>query len=88
MMGKKRERDRALSMHYITITLPPRAALTASGASLLACYARRRRGKQPWASMAAEEYAGRGGTLLLVRPAPAYSVRIADWALPFLRKYF
>lgn len=75
-------------MHYVTITLPPRAALTASGAALLAAYTRRRRGKLPWPSMAAEEYAGRAGTLLLVRPAPVYELRIADWALRFLRNYF
>ncbi len=87
MMGKKRE-EASENMHFVAITLPPRAELSASAAALLASYARRRCGRAPWRAVAAEEHPGPAGTLLLLRPAPVYSVRIADWAEPFLRKYF
>lgn len=75
-------------MHFVAITLPPRAALSPAASALLAGYARRRSGKTPWSRLAAEEHAGPAGTLLLVRPAPVVTARIADWAEPFLRKYF
>lgn len=75
-------------MNFVAVRLPPRAGLTASAAALLASYARRRSGSAPWRAMAAEEHSGPAGTLLLLRPAPVYQVRIADWAEPFFRKYF
>ena len=74
-------------MHFIAITLPPRAALTPAASALLAAYARRRGGRPPWPRLAAEEHPGPAGTLLLLRPAPAVTAHLAAWAEPFLRKY-
>ncbi len=71
---------------YIMIRLPAGTGLTAGGALLLTRYELRRRGRAAWACAEAEAFCGRSGTLLLVRPAP--SVRIADYALPFIHKYF
>lgn len=86
MMGKKREKD-GVPMQFVAIILPPRAALTPAASALLAGYVRRRSGRPPWPRLAAEEHSGPAGTLLLLHPAPAVTVRVADWAKPFLRKY-
>ncbi len=39
-----------------------------------------------WPRMELELFPGRGGTLILARPAPEISVELADYALPFLRR--
>ena len=41
-------------------------------------------GLRPWPRMELELFSGEGGVLILARPAPEFSVSLADYALPFL----
>ncbi len=45
-----------------------------------------RRSLPPWPRMELELFPGRGGTLILARPASDISVEVADYALPFLSR--
>ncbi len=71
---------------FVTILLPAGVGLSGGAARLLASHARLRRGALPWDYITAEEYCGRGATLLFVRPATG--AHLADYALPFIHKYF
>ena len=70
----------------VTVRLPGGTGLTAGGVRLLVRFAQKRRGAAPWEYIAAEEFRARRGTLLIARPVPR--AQLADYALPFLHKYF
>ena len=73
---------------FIALRLHGGAALSGGAARLLVDYALRRRGREGWAFASVEAFAGNGGeTLLLARPVRV-EVRLADYVLPLLRKYF
>ena len=71
---------------YICILLPGGAALAPGAARLLLRYALRRAGKARWGAAVAETHAGPRGTLLILRPA--LTACLADYARPFVHKYF
>lgn len=74
-------------MEFIALRLYGGAALSGGAARLLVNYALRRRGREGWALASFEAFAGDGETLLLARPVRV-EVRLADYVLPLLRKYF
>ena len=71
---------------YICILLPGGAALAPGAARLLLRYALRRAGKAGWGAAVAEVFPAPRGTLLILRPA--LTAALADYALPFVHKYF
>ena len=73
----------------VTILLPPGTDISGGCARLLVRYAQRRCGASPWGRIRIDEFR-RGGeeTLLIARPDPPQRVTIADYALPFIHKYF
>ena len=71
---------------YISILLPRGVSLSPGAMRMLLRRAQRRCGCSAWGGAVAEEFRGRNGTLLLVRPA--LSAEIADYALPFIHKQF
>lgn len=73
----------------VTLLLPPGLALTSGALETLLALQRRRCGKgaAPWAGADVDAFRGPGGTLLLVRETPC-TAALADYALPFLHKYF
>ena len=76
---------------FIALRLHGGAALSAGAARLLVNYALRRRGREGWPLASVEVFPGAGGgsgeTLLLARPV-RFEVRLADYVLPLLGKYF
>ena len=78
-----------LSPRCVTLLLPPGLALTSGALETLLALQRRRCGKgaAPWAGADVDAFRGPGGTLLLVRETPC-TAALADYALPFLHKYF
>ncbi len=70
----------------VTILLPPGASLAPGGLRLLLRYAHRCSGSAPWAGAVADVFAAKRGTLLVVRPA--LTAELADYALPYVYKYF
>ena len=77
------------SSRCVTLLLPPGLTLTPGALETLLALQRRRcgKGEKPWAGAAVDAFRGPGGTLLLVRETPC-AARLADYALPFLHKYF
>ena len=73
----------------VTILLPPGTDISGGCARLLVRYAQRRCGASPWGTIHIDEFR-RGGeeTLLIARPETAQQIMIADYALPFIHKYF
>ena len=71
---------------YIVILLPPGVSLTPGAAGLLLRYAHFRAGTARWGAAAAEVFRSPRGTLVIARPA--LSARLANYALPFIHKYF
>ena len=76
-------------MEFIALRLHGGAALSGGAARLLVDYALRRRGRKGWALASVEVFAGGAGgeTLLIARPVRV-EVRLADYVLPLLRKYY
>ena len=75
-------------MNYIVIRVhKPRACLSQRAAKLLLDYVLLRCRRQPWSQTAVEAFSGSSGALLLLRPLPAETVRLADYALPLLLRY-
>ena len=72
---------------FIALRLHGGAALSGGAARLLVDYALRRRGREGWALTSVEAFATGGETLLLARPV-RFEVRLADYVLPLLGKYF
>ena len=77
---------------FIALRLHGGAMLSAGAARLLVNYALRRRGREGWALASVEAFpsgsGGNGGeTLLLARPV-RFEVKLADYVLPLLGKYF
>ena len=73
----------------VTLLLPPRRTLTPGALGAILALERRRCGKgaAPWAGADVDVFRGPGATLLIIREAPCTAV-LADYALPFLHKYF
>lgn len=72
---------------YISILLPRGVSITPGAVRvLLGCAVRRSSGGERWGGAVCDVFPGRRGTLILARPA--VSVRIADYAVPILNKYF
>ncbi len=69
----------------VTITLPRGVSLSPGGLRLLLRYTQRRIGAEAWGGAVAEEFRAGRGTLLIARPA--LSAGLAEYALPFLRKF-
>ena len=55
---------------------------------VLLAYLARRSGAVPRGGAEVDVFPGRRGTLLLVRPAGALTAAVADYALPYIHKYF
>ena len=72
----------------VTILLRPGAALSGGGARLLVRYAQRHCGAAPWGRIAVDQFRCGGQTLMIARPVSAQTARLADYAFPFLYKYF
>ena len=74
----------------VTILLPPGTDVSSGCARLLVRYAQRLCGAPPWGGIRVEEF--RSGpdteTLIIARPAVMQTVSVADYALPFVHKYF
>ena len=76
------------SSRCVTLLLPPGWALTPGALGAVLALARRRCGVRiPWAGADVDVFRGPGGALLIVRETPC-TARLADYALPFLHKYF
>ena len=71
----------------VTVLLPGGVSLTSGGLRTLLALLRRRSGGAPWSAVRADAYQCPGGTLLIVRERPVEAY-LADYALPFLQKYF
>ena len=75
-------------MDYFVIR-PYRGALLSPGAArTLIGFALRLRGTERWEAIGIDAFSGGGENLLIARPAPVVRVRVAEYALPALRKYF
>ena len=73
----------------VTILLPPGTDVSSGCARLLVRYAQRRCGASPWERICIDEFRRAGAeTLLIARPEAARQVTVADYALPFIHKYF
>ena len=77
------------SFRCVTLLLPAGMALTPGALAAILALSRRRCGgaAKPWAGADVDVFRGPRGTLLLVREAPC-TAALADYALPFLHKYF
>ncbi|MBR1659898.1 MAG: hypothetical protein IJ705_06235 [Oscillospiraceae bacterium] len=75
-------------MEYVIIRPYPGAALGPGAARALVAYALRRSGRGNWDAVGVDAFSAAGRALLLARPLPAYTVAVADYALPLLQKYF
>ena len=75
-------------MQYVSILIHSSLAPTRKCADKLLRYALRCGGKSPWVKTEIDTIAGKRETLLIARPLPLLSVRIAPYALPFLQEYF
>ena len=71
----------------VTVLLPGGVGLTAGAAGQILALARRRCGAPVWAGAAADVFSGPGGTLLILREVRC-DARLAEYALPFIHKYF
>ena len=73
----------------VTLLLPAGRALTPGALEIILALARRRcrKGGAPWSGAEVDAFRGPRGTLLLVRETGC-TARLADYALPFLHKYF
>lgn len=75
------------SFRCVTLLLPPGLALTSGALGAILAFQRRRCGSAlPWGGADVDVFRGPGGTLLLARETPC--AVLADYALPFLHKYF
>ena len=72
----------------VTLLLPPHLALTPGALGTILAFSRRRcGGGKAWTGADVDVFRGPGATLLIVRETPC-TARLADYALPFLHKYF
>ena len=76
------------TMNYIVIRTYRGATLAAGAARTLVSYALRLSGRRRWDAIGVDVFTAGGRSLLIARPAPEPAVRIADYALPLLMKYF
>ena len=73
---------------YITILLPPGLGATPGAVGVLLAYLARRGGAAPRGGAEVDVFPAKRGTLLLVRPSGALTAAVADYALPYIHKYF
>ena len=71
----------------VTLLLPPGRTLTPGALGAVLALSRRRCGAAPWSGADVDVFRGPGATLLIVRETPC-TAALADYALPFLHKYF
>ena len=75
-------------MAFITIRLHSGVTLSGGAAKTLIGYALRRRGLKCWEEICVDMFTGAGETLVIARPEYTLEIRIADYALPVLSKFF
>ncbi len=75
-------------MAYITMRLHNGVTISGGAVKTLISYALRRRGQPCWREIGVDVFSGAGETLVIARPEERVEIRLADYALPFLYKFF